>query len=112
MKSIQNYFALVYVFILIAIIGMGMDYLNDLPGYAREKVTVKVVIPKDSVKAPTTDFTETRGSISAPVDIYKLANPTPELVEKGKTLFTTNCVGCHGESGKGDGQAGGGGSVP
>jgi mono/diheme cytochrome c family protein len=47
-----------------------------------------------------------KGTISAPVDIFKLANPTPELVEKGKTIFQTTCASCHGTEGKGDGVAG------
>lgn len=31
---------------------------------------------------------------------------TPELVEKGKALFNTNCAVCHGEKGDGNGPAG------
>lgn len=31
---------------------------------------------------------------------------TPELVEKGKVSFTTNCVTCHGAKGDGMGDAG------
>ncbi len=30
---------------------------------------------------------------------------TPELVEKGKASFQTNCAACHGPDGKGDGIA-------
>jgi mono/diheme cytochrome c family protein len=31
--------------------------------------------------------------------------PTKELLDKGKTSFTTNCAACHGEKGAGDGPA-------
>ena len=31
--------------------------------------------------------------------------PTQELLDKGKTSFTTNCMACHGEKGHGDGPA-------
>jgi mono/diheme cytochrome c family protein len=31
--------------------------------------------------------------------------PTKELLDKGKTSFTTNCMACHGEKGHGDGPA-------
>jgi mono/diheme cytochrome c family protein len=32
--------------------------------------------------------------------------PTKELLEKGKTVFTNNCVPCHGEKGDGAGPVG------
>lgn len=31
---------------------------------------------------------------------------TPELLAKGKTAYTTNCLSCHGEKGDGEGPAG------
>uniref|UniRef100_UPI001C3E5745 c-type cytochrome n=1 Tax=Picosynechococcus sp. (strain ATCC 27264 / PCC 7002 / PR-6) TaxID=32049 RepID=UPI001C3E5745 len=70
------------------------------------KITGPVLVPKDSVKPPIADLQQVKGTISAPVDIFKLANPTPELVEKGKTIFQTTCATCHGTEGKGDGIAG------
>ncbi len=33
-------------------------------------------------------------------------NPTPDMVEKGKTMFSTTCATCHGPEGKGDGPGG------
>ncbi|MEW5853624.1 MAG: cytochrome c [Myxococcota bacterium] len=43
------------------------------------------------------------------VPVLALAAPpqkSPELLGKGKTSFTTNCVLCHGEKGDGNGPAG------
>lgn len=35
------------------------------------------------------------------------SDAAPASVEEGKALYKTNCVACHGESGKGDGPAAG-----
>jgi mono/diheme cytochrome c family protein len=32
---------------------------------------------------------------------------TPAVLEKGKAIYKTNCIACHGESGRGDGPAAG-----
>ena len=33
------------------------------------------------------------------------ATVTPEILERGRTLYKTHCAACHGEGGKGDGPA-------
>lgn len=35
------------------------------------------------------------------------ATASPAVLEQGRTLYKTNCVPCHGETGKGDGPAAG-----
>lgn len=42
---------------------------------------------------------------AAKVDASSIYKPTPELIARGKTLFTTNCASCHGAEGFGDGPA-------
>jgi mono/diheme cytochrome c family protein len=48
------------------------------------------------------------GATSTPaanVDLATLLKPTPELIAKGKTLYSVNCASCHGPQGFGDGPA-------
>jgi mono/diheme cytochrome c family protein len=98
-----NFYGAVYILFIIIAIGLGIIYTNNLDYFASDKV-VKNPIP-DTTK-PRTDLPVIKGTISPPVDIKKLGVSTPELIDKGKTMFLTNCAGCHGESGKGDGVAG------
>jgi mono/diheme cytochrome c family protein len=41
----------------------------------------------------------------AKVNVSSLLAPTPELLAKGKTIFSINCASCHGATGQGDGPA-------
>jgi mono/diheme cytochrome c family protein len=53
------------------------------------------------------EFPPERGREIPAVDPKTLIEPSPQLLSLGKTLFTTNCSPCHGESGHGDGPAAG-----
>lgn len=101
-KNLNFYGALYILFIIIAV-GLGIIYTNNLDYFASEKV-IKNPIP-DTAK-PQAELQVVKGTISPPVDIKKLGVSTPELIEKGKQMFSTTCASCHGESGKGDGVAG------
>lgn len=41
-----------------------------------------------------------------PLDPKTIIDPTPELLARGKLLFTQNCTSCHGSNGLGDGPGG------
>jgi high-affinity iron transporter len=41
----------------------------------------------------------------APASAAAAPAVTPEVLEKGRTLYKSNCTACHGETGKGDGPA-------
>jgi len=52
-------------------------------------------------------FRYTIDSVSRAKAGMELVNPylpTDEVIARGKLMFTTFCIGCHGELGKGDGQ--------
>jgi len=54
-----------------------------------------------------TEFPVQRGITIPPIDPKILMTPSPELLARGKALFESNCIQCHGQSGHGDGPAAG-----
>lgn len=103
-KVILGFYGMFYIIIAIMVIALGWFYLNDLEVFTREEVTPLAKL-KDTTKA-VEDVAMVKGSVSAPVDIFKESISAPEKIAKGKTLFETNCSSCHGTEGKGDGVAG------
>jgi len=109
MKDYFKFYGAVYIIVISAIIVMGTMYINDLPNVTKEKIGGLPIVVKDSTSGTngqTADLPMVKGTLSPPTEVMKYLSPTPEMVEKGKLLFTTNCVSCHGEQGKGDGVAG------
>jgi len=93
---------LIYPIILILIIVIGMYWVYNLDNAYLNRIPA-VKLTRDTVAAP---IPLQMGVIQPGVKIIEVANSTPELIAKGKELFTTNCVSCHGAGGKGDGVAG------
>jgi mono/diheme cytochrome c family protein len=109
MKDSLKYYALVYIIFLVALVVMGSMYINDLPNVMHEKIGGLSVAVKDTAMdstKQTADLPTVKGTLSPPVDVMKFMTSTPDMVDKGKALYTMNCVSCHGEQGKGDGVAG------
>ncbi len=97
-------FGVFYIAIIGVIIGIGMMYLNNLPMFSKSSIVTAGAVT-DTAKVER-ELPMIKGSISPPVDVMKLSISTPELVEKGKTLYVSNCSSCHGNEGRGDGVAG------
>jgi mono/diheme cytochrome c family protein len=88
-----------YVFILITVI--GFLYIINLNYIARQNVTPP--LPDTTAQS---DLPILQARIVPSIDITKISIPTPELLAKGKNIYTTTCISCHGEGGKGDGPSG------
>ncbi|MBE2219034.1 MAG: c-type cytochrome [Ignavibacteria bacterium] len=109
MKEYFKFYGLVYIFFISAVVVMGTMYINDLPNVTQEKIGGLPMVTKDTTKdttGVTADLPMIKGTLSPPVEVMKYMAATPEMVDKGKALFTMNCASCHGEQGKGDGVAG------
>jgi mono/diheme cytochrome c family protein len=52
-----------------------------------------------------TEFPPEKGRVIPPVDPKTLIAPSAELLARGKELFQSNCIQCHGPLGHGDGPA-------
>jgi mono/diheme cytochrome c family protein len=51
------------------------------------------------------EFPPQRGGAVPPIDPKTLLEPSAELIARGKTLFESNCIQCHGPLGHGNGPA-------
>lgn len=50
-----------------------------------------------------TDYLAQKGRTVAPIDPKTVMTPNPELLARGKALYTQTCATCHGAGGQGDG---------
>ncbi|NWF91030.1 MAG: cytochrome c [Ignavibacteriaceae bacterium] len=94
-------FALLYPYLLVIGIGFGLLYISNLNIISRQNIPI--------VLSDTTQVQDIRLAAAQTVpaiDIFKLSQPTDSLLSKGKLLYSTNCVACHGEKGLGDGAGG------
>jgi mono/diheme cytochrome c family protein len=95
----------------------GYDYIPDMvysqaydtysqnPNF-KDSMTMRVPV-YGTVPLGYTPFRYTVDTISRAKAGKELVNPfspTEEVLARGKLMFTTFCIGCHGEQGKGDGQ--------
>ncbi len=60
-------------------------------------------IPAEAAKVDTDSMV----GAGEKIDVRAFLKPTPELITKGKGIFSQQCVTCHGAEGRGDGPAAG-----
>ena len=68
--------------------------------------TTVVAVQGDNGWLDQTDYLPARKQVIPPIDPKTVMTPTPELLARGKAIFTQTCATCHGATGAGDGPGG------
>lgn len=93
-------FGLLYPYILVVIVALGLYYVSNLDFIARQKISP--MLP-DTTKV--SDLSIQPAKNVPPTNIFEVAKPTDELLSEGEKLYKANCSSCHGENGAGGGPA-------
>lgn len=101
-KNPMRLFGLIYPTSLLLIIVVGMYWVYNMDSAFLNRIP-DVKLKRDTV-APELELKA--GVALAGIKINDVAEPTPELIAKGKELYAASCASCHGNEGKGDGTAG------
>ena len=94
-----------YDFMPDMVYSQAYDTYSKNPNF-NDTITMRVPV-KETVPRGFTPFRytiEPESRIKAGKDLLNPFLPSDEVIEAGKLVFTTFCIGCHGESGGGDGQ--------
>lgn len=93
-------FGMLYIYILIVGLAIGVYYVNNLESITRQKV------PPVMVDTTVVGDLAVKNAMNvAPINIMDVKNSTPELLAEGEKLYKANCSSCHGENGTGGGPA-------
>jgi len=92
-------FGLLYIYILVIILAIGIYYVGNLENISRQSVAP---VLKDTLVVADDILLKNAQNIP-PIDIKTVSEATPELLSEGEKVYKTNCVSCHGENGAGGG---------
>jgi mono/diheme cytochrome c family protein len=100
LKNPGAVFGLIYPYVFVIGLLLGIYYVHNLDNIAREKVP-PVVLDSTTVK----DLAIKNAVLVPAINVLEMKNSSPELLAEGEKLFKSNCASCHGENGAGGGPA-------
>jgi mono/diheme cytochrome c family protein len=100
-KNPVTILAFAYPYLLVIGLVIGLLYVSNFNFITRKGVPPQL----PDTTATQQDLTFKKAQVIPPVDVENMKNATPELIAKGKDLYSANCSSCHGTDGKGDGPA-------
>lgn len=92
-------FGLLYIYILIIIIAIGIYYVSNLENISRQNISP---VLKDTLVVAD-EISLKNAQTIPPIDIKTVSEATPEILSEGEKVYKTNCASCHGENGAGGG---------
>ncbi len=100
-KDPGRIFGLVYPYILLIGLGIGLFYISKMDFIGRQEVPISV----PDTSNVTAELTIREARMVPAADVMKLSQQTDSLVQIGKNIYQTTCTSCHGTDGRGDGAA-------
>ncbi len=95
-------FGLVYPYFITVFVIIGLVYIHYINNITQNEMPP--VLPDTTVYQK--DVQPVKGSVTTGIDLTLITKPGAKYIQKGKELYTSNCVACHGDKGDGNGPAG------
>ncbi len=100
-KNPLRLFGLSYIYFFMIILLLGIFYVKNIETISYNTLPESYIDSLNVVE----DIAQKKGGLMPAVDLNKIKNPPPEMLDKGKELYDANCMSCHGSEGLGDGPA-------
>ena len=100
-KSPSRLFGWIFPYYLMIFLVVGIFFVHNMD-FASKNITPANYTDSLDINI---NVDVKKGGILPAIDLAIISSPSEQMVENGKTLYTTNCASCHGDEGRGNGVA-------